>query len=146
MLGSFRDPSGFVFRDDQGDLYRQVNRVYERDFTCLHESGLYEVLTSDGLLVPHKDVGLDRKQTDDALTVIRPEPLPCVAYPYEWCFSQLKDAALLTLEIQFRALDHGMSLKDASVYNVMFRGTRPIFIDTLSFEAYNEGKPWVAYR
>ena len=146
MLGSFRDPSGFVFRDDQGDLYRQVNRVYEADYRCLYESGLYEDLVSDGLLVRHEETGLDKKRTDEAFAVIRPEPIPFVSYPYEWCFSQLKDAALLTLEIQSRALDRGMSLKDASVYNVMFRGTQPIFIDTLSFESYREGKPWVAYR
>ena len=146
MLGSFRDPSGFVFREEDGDLYRQVNRVYEPDYARLHASGLYEELTGERLLVRHDDVGLDKKRTADALAVIRPEPLPFVTYPYEWCFGQLKDAALLTLDVQTRALDHGMSLKDASAYNVMFRGVQPIFIDTLSFETYEEGKPWVAYR
>ena len=146
MLGSFRDPSGFVFLDEEGVLHRQVNKSYESQFVSLHESGLYEALTADGSLVRHVDVGLEKKRTGDALTVIRPEPIALVSYPYEWCFSQLKDAALLTLEIQSCALDHGMSLKDASAYNVMFSGTKPTFVDTLSFESYSEGKPWVAYR
>src|SRR5690606_2587812 len=66
--------------------------------------------------------------------------------PYEWSFSQLKDAALTTLEIQRRALAKGMVLKDASAYNIQFRDAKPIFIDTLSFEKYNEGEPWVAYK
>lgn len=146
MLGSFRDPSGFVFTDEAGVLHRQINRVYEADLKRLHESGLYENLTGDSHLIRHEEVDLGKKQTDDAVAIIRPETLPFVSYPYEWCFSQLQDAALLTLEIQTRALDHGMSLKDASAFNVMFRGTRPVFIDTLSFESYPKGRPWIAYR
>jgi len=35
-------------------------------------------------------------------------------YPYEWSFSQLKDAAVATLAIQKQAMGHGMSLKDAT--------------------------------
>jgi hypothetical protein len=38
-----------------------------------------------------------------------------------------------------------MSLKDATAFNVQFRGVVPTFIDTLSFEAYREGEPWSAY-
>jgi hypothetical protein len=58
----------------------------------------------------------------------------------------LKDAALLTLDIAKAALDHGMVLKDATPYNIQFYKGKPIFIDTLSFEKYDESKPWVAYR
>jgi ribosomal protein L11 methylase PrmA len=72
--------------------------------------------------------------------------VPIISYPYEWCFSQLKDAALATLAIQLRALEQGMALKDASAYNIQFVGGRPVMIDTLSFEQYREGEPWVAYR
>ncbi|MGH8029108.1 MAG: class I SAM-dependent methyltransferase, partial [Arenimonas sp.] len=64
---------------------------------------------------------------------------------YEWSFGQLKDAALLTLDLQMRALAHGMSLRDASAYNVQFVGGRSVLIDTLSFEVLREGRPWVAY-
>ena len=78
--------------------------------------------------------------------MLRPEPVPFISYPYEWCFGQFKAAALLTLAIQRRAIEHGMTLKDCTAYNVQFRDGRPVFIDTLSFEAYREGDPWVAYR
>src|SRR5262249_54457679 len=64
----------------------------------------------------------------------------------EWSFSQLQDAALLTLDVQRSALAFGMSLKDCSAYNIQFRAGQPVFIDTLSFETYREGEPWVAYR
>ena len=78
--------------------------------------------------------------------IIKPEPIPFISYPYEWCFSQLQDAALTTIRILKRALEFGMSLKDASAYNIQFLRGKPILIDTLSFEKYREGAPWVAYR
>jgi hypothetical protein len=78
--------------------------------------------------------------------VLQPELVPFISYPYEWSFSQLKDAALATLSIQRLALKAGMSLKDASAYNIQFVRGKATLIDTLSFEIYKEGQPWVAYR
>ncbi len=141
---SFRDPSGFLYRRD-GQLLRQVNPPYVDHYRQLMESGLYEQLTSSGLLIEHTEMSVDLGFDDDAAYVLRPEPVPLISYPYEWSFSALQDAALLTLDIQLRALDHGMVLKDASAFNVQFIGCRPVFIDTLSFERYQEGSPWIAY-
>lgn len=145
VAASFRDPSGFVFLRD-GVVYRQINRAYQNNYDRLISSGLYEKLVQDGLLVPHTEVSLQYAVTEDAYKVMKPEPVPFISYPYEWCFSQIKHAALLTLGIQTRALDFGMSLKDCSAYNVQFRDGKPVFIDTLSFERYRKGQPWVAYR
>ena len=78
--------------------------------------------------------------------MLQPERVSFVSYPYEWCPGQLRDAALATLEIQKRAMAHGMSLRDASAYNVQFHEGRPVLIDTLSFERAGEDRPWVAYR
>lgn len=141
---SFRDPSGFVF-ESEGRLYRQINASYEADWRNLLSSDLLGTLTAKGLLVPHAEAPLGNALTDEAIAVIEPQRLPFISYPYEWCFSQLKDAALATLEIQKLAIERGFSLKDASAYNIQFHGCRPVFIDTLSFEAYREGTPWVAY-
>jgi hypothetical protein len=80
------------------------------------------------------------------VAVIRPRELEIISYPYEWCFSQLREAALLTLELQRRALAVGMRLKDASAYNVQFDRGRPILIDSLSFEVADPTNPWPAYR
>lgn len=142
--GSFRDPSGFMFTRD-GQLYRQVNVIYSRHYDQLMHSGLYRFLADVGWLVSHEEVA-SRDLSDGGYKVLRPSPVGFISYPYEWCFSQLRDAALLTLNVQKAALDHGMSLKDASAYNVQFRGPSPVLIDTLSFEPYVEGQPWVAYR
>jgi hypothetical protein len=142
---SFRDPSGFVFTRDEV-LYRQVNQAYRQHLDLLLSSGLYERLVETGQLIPHEVVDVPPPQPERAYRILKPEPVRFVSYPYEWCFGQLKDAALTTLAIQSAALEHGMSLKDASAYNVQFHRGRPILIDTLSFEAYREGQPWVAYR
>lgn len=142
---SFRDPSGFIYKRSNV-LLRQVNASYERSFALLMDSGLYKALTDSGELIPHAVMELDLAKTADAIAVLRPECVETISYPYEWCFSQLRDAALLTLKIQRKAIDYGMSLKDASAYNVQFHRGRAIFIDTLSFEAYDPNKPWIAYR
>lgn len=142
---SFRDPAGFMFEDD-GKLFRQVNQSYREDYDRLMRSGLYDELTSSGLLIPHEEVDAAGPAPEAAYKVVAPQPIELISYPYEWCFSQLQDAALLTLEVQRRALAVGMSLKDANAYNVQFHQGRPILIDTLSFESYREGEPWVAYR
>ncbi len=145
LSASFRDPSGFLFSRG-GVLYRQVNRKYEQEYARLMESGLYEKLVKAGLLIPHVEVHQEPAAPDSAHKIIQPERVPFISYPYEWSFGQLKDAALATLSIQRRALKVGMSLKDASAYNIQFVRGKPTLIDTLSFEIYKEGQPWVAYR
>ncbi len=146
VSGSFRDPSGCLFHHD-GILYREINPVYRADYELLMSSCLYQSAVDAGVLVSHDEVDPESvPASESAWKVLRPQQLPFISYPYEWCFSQLKDEALLTLALQKRALRKGMWLKDASAYNVQFLRGRPVFIDTLSFEAYPEGKPWVAYQ
>lgn len=129
---SFRDPSGFVFLES-GRIYRQINASYKDDYEHLMSSGLYDDLVGRYLLVNHKET---KKTADDksGYKVIEVEKIPFISYPYEWSFSQLKDAALLTLKIQMICMKYKMSLKDASAYNIQFLNGKPIFIDTLSFE------------
>jgi hypothetical protein len=142
---SFRDPSGFLF-SRAGILFRQVNRAYADDYARLMESGLYEKLVKAGLLIPHIEADIQPADPALAFKIIQPERVPFISYPYEWMFGQLKDAALATLSVQKRALKLGMSLKDASAYNIQFVRGKATLIDTLSFEAYREGRPWDAYR
>jgi len=141
---SFRDPSGFLFTR-HGELYRQVNQVYAGDYERLMTSGLYDKLVESGRLIPHVEASVE-PATPGAYKILRPERVPFISYPYEWSFGQLKEAALTTLAIQKRALKYGMSLKDASAYNIQFYRGRAMLIDTLSFETYQESEPWVAYR
>jgi hypothetical protein len=141
---SFRDPSGFLFRKD-GLIYRQINTNYKENYDHFMSSGLYYKLVEQKLLVPHTEVELTAG-VENAYKIIKPQMIDFISYPYEWSFSQLKDAALTTLKIQKLAFEHGMCLKDASSYNIQFLNGSPVLIDTLSFEIYKEGTPWVAYR
>jgi len=142
---SFRDPSGFIFVED-GVVYRQINNCYRENYEHLMDSGLYESLSSQNLIIPHIEVNYAQIESPEAYKVIKPESLSFISYPYEWCFSQLKDAALLTLHIQRKALEFEMTLKDASAYNVQFWNGKPVFIDSLSFDRYTPGSPWIAYK
>ncbi|MDD4178687.1 MAG: class I SAM-dependent methyltransferase [Candidatus Margulisbacteria bacterium] len=145
LQSSWRDPNGFVFRQN-GVIYRQINKSYAADYRLFLSSGLYNELTEHGLLISHESAKVAPVTPDSSYQVIKPEQIPFISYPYEWCFSQLKSAALTTLKIEQSALKHGLTLKDASAYNIQFFRGRPILIDTLSFEQYHEDQPWTAYR
>jgi len=142
---SFRDPNGFVFYKD-GRVYRQINKSYEKNFDLFNKSGLYQELTNNNLILGYKTCLKNTGLSAVAYRVVETETIPFISYPYEWCFSQLKDAALLTLLIQKKSLEHNLSLKDASAYNIQFLNGKPIHIDLLSYEEYVEGNPWIAYR
>lgn len=142
---SFRDPAGFVWTEG-GSVYRHVGEGHRAHYEHMLSSGLYEALVSKGLLVPHEEVSDVASPRPGAYKVLKPEVVAFISYPYEWSFGQLKDAALATIQIQKVAMEHGMSLRDATAYNIQFHRGRPVLIDTLSFEVQPEGKPWIAYR
>lgn len=141
---SYRDPSGFIF-EKEGKLYRQVNKIFKADFDYFINSGCYESLVKKEYLVPHQTLNENLTGTENWYTTLQPEPVPFISYAYEWSFEMLKDAALLTLNILKEALSFGMILKDATPQNIQWHQGKFIFIDTLSFEKYNDS-PWVAYR
>lgn len=136
---SFRDPSGYIYYE--GDkVYRKINKCYIDTYDFFMSSGLYDKLVEEKMIVEHKEI----KRTSESI-VLEVEKVPFISYPYEWCYNEYKDAALLTLRINLIALEYGMILKDASVYNIQFINGRAVFIDTLSFVKYEEGQPWGAY-
>lgn len=142
---SFKDPSGFVF-ESGGTIYRQVNQYYAAQYRQLIDSGLYKQLVSHQRLIAHEELAENMTNTPEWYITLQPEPVQYITYPYEWCFEQLQDAALLTLTVLKTSLQHGMILKDATPYNIQFHKGRPVFIDTLSFDTYDPKQPWIAYR
>ncbi len=137
---SFRDPSGFVYWRD-GKLFRAITPYGKNDFETFTRSGLAAELMEGRKIVRFQEV-----PSLDGNTGIELEELRFITYPYEWSFSQLRDAALLTLELTLAALEHNMILQDATAFNIAFASGRPVFMDHGSFVAYREGKPWQAYR
>ncbi|MBN9380143.1 MAG: class I SAM-dependent methyltransferase [Chitinophagaceae bacterium] len=142
---SYRDPSGFVFQVD-GIYYRQVHRSYAENYETLMSSGLYDTLIKNKWLIEHREVPENLTASADWYKTLLPTQIHIFTYPYEWCFGQLQDAALLTLKILIQSVGRDMILKDASPFNIQFQQGAPLFIDTLSFEKYDASLPWVAYR
>ena len=128
-----------LFLKKEGKIFRQINPCYFALYNTIKSKGVYDSLINENILIRHKEV----ENSTDSI-ILETEKIPFISYPYEWSFSQLKDAALLTINLQLKLLENGLSLKDASAYNVQFIGSRPIFIDTLSFEVLQNG-PWVAF-
>lgn len=143
---SFRDPDAIVFRANNNEVYRQINKSYKENFDLLISSGLYKKISDKNLLLKHDEANEFIFDNTSFYKTIFPEQIDIISYAYEWSFSMLKDAALLTLELMKDSLSHGMILKDATPFNVQFKEGKAIFIDTTSFEKYTEGKPWIAYR
>jgi hypothetical protein len=103
-----------------------------------------DALVRDGLMVENTRP-VDVTPPEGYVAVVESRRLPFVNYPYEWSFSMLRDAALLTLDVTERVLRGGAALKDASAYNVVFEGAHPLFIDVASIGRYEDGMPWLAY-
>ena len=158
LAASFRDPAGTVFAWN-GRIFRIVNPSGVPDLNSFLASSLgkqcveqgrvvrTEVL-SDGdtqSLLASPDV---RRLFDGASgqMVLEHERIPFPSFPYEWIPEMLHAAAGLTLELAQRLLPDGIGLKDATPYNILFRGPEPVFIDVLSFERRNAGDPtWLPY-
>ena len=146
--GSFRDPDTKVFRHD-GVIFRCLTSRALEDWTQLTATDFFARLSADGTLIPTEHV-TDRSGLPDLepkwAAVLRHQTVPFISYPYEWPFGMLQDAALLQLDLTGTALDEGMTLKDATPFNIQWIGSRPTFIDLGSFTAYQPGEPWAGYR
>ena len=147
--GSFRDPDSRVFYSD-GAVLRALSERGAADWRALAASRLFAAATAEGRLVATEEIdvaeGLPLLRGGSAAAVLRHERIPFVSYPYEWTPGMLRDAALLQLDLLLAALDEDLTLKDATPYNVQFRGALPVFVDVGSFESLRPAEPWVAYR
>lgn len=146
--GSFRDPSGHVYESD-GRIFRTVTTRAVDEYRFARDSGVLQNLSDRGILIPSQEVSLEEAGVADipdvALAVEHPR-IPFISYPYEWPFPALKAAALLHLDLNIELMAHGMTLSDATAFNIQFRGSKPVFIDLLSLRQYRAGEYWAGYR
>ncbi len=137
---SYRDPDGYIAYIN-GDVHRCV---LNKNAAILQDNyqDFFKEAVSRGLLVPFTPANGD---APDGGALLKLDPVPLISYPYEWGFEQLKDAALLTLDICLLALDYGLTLKDATAFNAQQYKGRMIFIDHTSFEPSDNTLPWRPY-
>lgn len=156
MSVSFRDPSGKVF-SHHDQFYRIINSSGEADFARALKSKMLERFVNDRTVVGYDEVPSEEFEHlcqqnpeiesagADAVRVLRHERIPFRSYPYEWTPGMLHAAAVLTLDLAESLLEDGMGLKDATPYNVLFKGAHPVFVDWLSFEVRDDRDPiWLA--
>ena len=145
--GSFRDPSGSVYTV-KGRVFRSVNPVAKKRYEFVRDSGLLKKVINIGYLINTWELDVQDwpKQLADAAYVLEHDLIPHISYPYEWCFSQLKLAAIHHLDFQLSLLDENAVLSDATAYNIQFIGPRPIFIDLLSIQPYQAGQYWTGHN
>jgi len=126
-----------------------LSRAGWEDWEALSGSKLWPELVDEGRVVATEPATVDAAPqllAGETAGVLRHERVPFISYAYEWPFSMLKDAALLQLDLNQRGLRAGIAVKDATPYNIQFKGTRPVFIDVGSFEKLRPGEPWIGYR
>ena len=153
-LVSFRDPSGqLIITNDR--VLRVVSDDSQATVRRFLDSPLKAALVAEQILIPTTEimdgaVGSELRelsffQTETPL-VLEHEPIVFASYPYEWPPEMLYAAGELTLNLMERLLVEGFGLKDATPYNVLFRGPKPIFVDFLSIEERDPLNPtWLAY-
>jgi SAM-dependent methyltransferase len=156
MASSFRDPGGLLVDIDERIL-RVVHKSGEPDLENFLASAAARALLKDGLLVNTERLGGSCSQLlavasekvfqhSESDALFEHERIPFQSFPYEWTPEMLYAAARLTLDLAERVLGEGFGLKDASPYNVLFRGPKPVFVDLLSFESRPLGDPvWQPY-
>ena len=136
---SFRDPSGYVFQH-QGRVFRALDAAAADLLRDLDANGHLARWAKEGLVVGTRFV--EEPALRAALSAAHPgfaafvehDRIDPITYPYEWSTSMLADAGRLTLRLQGELLPLGLSLKDATAYNVQFVRGRPVFIDLTSIE------------
>lgn len=125
-----------------GELYRGI--FSERAAFCrdLFANGVVEELVTKGLLV---ETILTDWQLEGFGAVLRHATIPFVSYPHEWCGAMLREAALLTLDLEIELSKHNLTLQDGHGWNVLFRGPTPSYVDFGSIQPAQPGVFWGAH-
>jgi SAM-dependent methyltransferase len=138
---SFRDPAGAVYRLP-GRILRSVHSPFVKDLEVFLASRAATQAAEEGRLV--RSIRQPPSGCGDEIWEHQLIPFP--SFPYEWPAEMLHAAASLTLDLAEVTLEEGFGLKDATPYNVLFHGSRPVFVDVLSFERRDPlDSTWLAY-
>jgi len=137
---TFRDPAGSTEIRPDG-AYRSVRAPFDAEILAFLELPLASELVAQGRLV-----GSEMSLSSDETLVLRHPRISFQSFPWEWAPGLWLAAAELTLNLCSDLVRQGWLLKDATPLNVLFQGTRPIFVDVLSIERMDPHQPiWLAY-
>lgn len=149
---SFRDPAGRLIR--RGDhLVRAVYstglpnlQAFQKSATVRRLAAAGHFISAEVVAAPEAaDLKHELALPDDAV-LLRHERIDFPCYAYEWPAEMLAAAAELTLDLAEGLLEEGLGLKDATPFNVLFRGSDAVFVDVLSIEPRDVGDPvWRPY-
>lgn len=149
--GSFRDPSGQVYHA-KGRVFRGIDTRSAANFKELSKQRFFDSFVQDGLVIGTSEKTMLEGPMDSSFgqkswaMYLEHDVVPFVTYPYEWSFSMLRDAARLHLSLLEDCHENGWTMKDATPYNIQWIGAKPVFIDVPSFEPWEKGEHWGAYR
>lgn len=156
---SFRDPDGSVLCTGER-VIRSVAPHRVTEFSTFVGSETARDLVAAETLIATREVPLpettaqiDPERHDHLLQsfllcnrLFEHDRVPFPSYPYEWAAEMLCEAARLTLDMAEAALNEGYGLKDATPFNILFKGPNPVFIDLLSFVRREPGDAtWLPY-
>jgi SAM-dependent methyltransferase len=155
---SFRDPAGRLIVAE-GRVLRWISHAHRSEFEAFLASSVVQRRVEAGQIIPYRV--LDPSEACElaekyelteygALArddfILEHERIPFPSFPYEWPPEMLEAAGRLTLDLAENLLDDGLGFKDATPYNVLFRGAEPVFIDVLSIERRDPHDPlWLPY-
>jgi SAM-dependent methyltransferase len=147
MPGTFRDPSGSLF-DVDGRILRVVRGTEAPAFRALLETEVVQSLVAKGALVATRSLAsavVPESLRSLAGDWFEHDRIGFVSVPAEWSAAMLAHAALHTLDLNEELLRHGYLLKDATPANILFEGSRPVFVDVPSIEPLQAGQNlWLA--
>lgn len=125
---SFRDPSGSLYLG-QDKVVRVVNERGWNDLSFAFNSPRFHKHVSLGNIIPTWKVSTSKDHN-----ILHHPKVFFPSYPDEWVPEMLNNAASLTLTLAEELMNDGLGLKDATPRNVLFSGSKSVFIDVLSFE------------
>ena len=155
---SFRDPAGRLVVAD-GRILRWVSHSHRDELEASLASSVVQRRVETGQIISSRvlDPSEARELTEwydltESVAMARDdivldhERVSFPSFPYEWPREMLEAAGRLTLDLAENLLDDGLGLKDATPYNVLFRGAEPVFVDVLSIERRDPNDPlWLPY-
>jgi len=140
QIGSDRDPTGSVYRVED-KILRGIHSEFQGYYSDLLQNPTVQNMLGKEIVATRP---ADQALPGYALTLEHQRITPA-NYCFEWPTPMLRDAALATIEICLRLNASGAILKDATPWNILYDGTRPVLVDFTSIMPQENDLLWVAY-